>query len=112
MLMVVIITAGAYVLASLGTDAVLPANIIPFLVIVLGLLLGAHIALRRLAPESDPILLPMAALLNGLGYVVIAGLPDQRGRASGEVLARQQAVWTAIGIAAFVATLWFVKRPR
>jgi cell division protein FtsW (lipid II flippase) len=112
MLMVVIITAGAYVLASLGSDAVLPANIIPFLVIVLGLLLGAHLALRRLAPESDPILLPMAALLNGLGYVVIAGLPDQKGRATGEVLARQQSVWTAIGIAAFVATLWFVKRPR
>jgi len=112
MLMAVIITAGAYVLASLGSEARIPANIIPFLVIVLGLLLGAHVALRRLAPESDPILLPMAALLNGLGYVVIAGLPDSPGRASGEVLARQQAVWTAIGVAAFIATLWIVKRPR
>ena len=69
-------------------------------------------ALRRLAPESDPILLPMAALLNGIGYVVIAGLPQQRNGPSGEVLARQQSVWTAIGVAAFVATLWLVKRPR
>jgi cell division protein FtsW (lipid II flippase) len=112
MLMAVIITAGAYVLASLGSEARIPANIIPFLVIVLGLLLGAHVALRRLAPESDPILLPMAALLNGIGYVVIAGLPEQPNMPSGEVLARQQAVWTAIGVAAFVATLWFVRRPR
>ena len=112
MLMVVIITAGAYVLASLGSDAQIPANIIPFLVIVLGLLLGAHVAVRRLAPESDPILLPMAALLNGIGYVVIAGLPEQANVPSGEVLARQQSLWTAIGVAAFTATLWFVKRPR
>jgi cell division protein FtsW (lipid II flippase) len=112
MLMVVIITAGAYVLASLGSEARIPANIIPFLVIVLGLLLGAHVALRRLAPESDPILLPMAALLNGLGYVVIAGLPEQFNMPSGEVLARQQAVWTAVGVAAFVGTLILVKRPR
>ena len=104
MLMVVIITAGAYVLASLGSDAQIPANIIPFLVIVLGLLLGAHVAVRRLAPESDPILLPMAALLNGLGYVVIAGLNKD--------LAAAQATWTAVGIVAFVATLWLVKRPR
>jgi peptidoglycan glycosyltransferase len=112
MLMVVIITAGAYVLASLGTDARIPANIIPFLVAVLGLLLAAHVAVRRLAPEADPILLPMAALLNGLGYVVIAGLPEQFNVPSGETLARQQALWTLIGVAAFVAVLWFVKRPR
>jgi cell division protein FtsW (lipid II flippase) len=104
MLMVVIITAGAYVLASLGSEARIPANIIPFLVIVLGLLLGAHVAVRRLAPESDPILLPMAALLNGLGYVVIAGLNEK--------LAAAQASWTAVGIVAFVATLYLVKRPR
>lgn len=104
MLMVVIITAGAYVLASLGSEARIPANIIPFLVIVLGLLLAAHVAVRRLAPESDPILLPMAALLNGVGYVVIAGLNQK--------LAAAQASWTAVGIVAFVATLYFVKRPR
>jgi peptidoglycan glycosyltransferase len=104
MVLVVIITASAYVLASLGADATIPANIVPFLLAVLGLLLLAHLALRRLAPDANPILLPVAALLNGLGYVVIAGLDEQ--------LARQQAVWTAVGIAAFIATLVVVKRPR
>ena len=104
MLMAVIITAASYVLASLGSQSVIPANIIPFLLIVLGLFMGAHVAVRRLAPESDPILLPTVALLNGLGYVVIAGLNER--------LAAAQASWTAVGVGAFVATLWFVKRPR
>jgi cell division protein FtsW (lipid II flippase) len=112
MFLAVIITAGAYVLASLGATARIPANVVPFLVIVLGLLLGAHVALRRLAPDADPILLPVAAVLNGLGYVLIAGLPPMPGMPSGEDLARQQAVWTAIGIAAFIGTLVVVKRPR
>jgi cell division protein FtsW (lipid II flippase) len=104
MLMAVVITAGAYVLASLGTDAQIPPNVIPFLIAVLALFVAAHLAVRRLAPESDPILLPMAALLNGLGYVVIAGLDED--------LAAAQASWTAIGILAFVATLWLIRRPR
>jgi uncharacterized integral membrane protein len=61
MLMVVVIIAASYVLASLGSDSRIPANVIPFLVIVLGLLMGAHVAVRKLAPDSDPILLPTAA---------------------------------------------------
>lgn len=101
--MVAFITVGAYVLASLGRTSDLPVNLVPFLVIVVGLFLGAHLAMRRFAPNADPILLPLAALLNGIGYVVIAGLDED--------LAAAQAVWTAIGIGAFVATLVVVRRP-
>lgn len=104
MVMVVVIIAASYVLASLGSQSQIPANIVPFLVIVLGLLMGAHVAVRRLAPDADPILLPTVALLNGLGYVVIAGLNQK--------LAAAQATWTAIAIVGFVATLWIVTRPR
>ena len=42
--------------------------------LVVGLLAVAHVAMRRLAPEADGILLPVAGLLNGLGYVFIARL--------------------------------------
>jgi cell division protein FtsW (lipid II flippase) len=98
------ITAAAYTLGALGRTATLPANIFPFLGVVLGLLLIAHIATRILAPGADPILLPMAALLNGIGYVFIARL-DKR-------LAGLQATWTFVGIGAFIATLALVRRAR
>ncbi len=100
----VVVTAAAYVLASLGDRAEIPVNIGPFLLVVLGLLLVAHLAVRRFAPDADPILLPLAGLLNGLGYVVIAGLDEE--------LAAAQATWTALGVAAFTATLVFVRRTR
>ena len=46
--------------------------------------------------------MPIVALLNGLGYVVIARLDKD--------LAANQATWTAVGVGAFVATLVVVRR--
>ena len=99
-----VLTAGAYVLAGLGRSASLPVDIVPFLVIILGLLAVAHVATRRLAPGADGILLPLAGLLNGIGYVFIARLDSD--------LAALQAIWTALGIGTFVATLVLVRRVR
>ena len=78
------------------------AGIIPFLVLVFALMLAAHLSLRRLAPQADPVLLPLAALLNGTGYVFIAGLDKAQASA--------QATWTAVGVIAFIATLALFPR--
>lgn len=104
------ITAGAYALASLGRTASIPADLLPFFAVVLGLLLVAHLVLRRFAPLADPTILPVVALLNGLGYVFIARLANDIGDA--ESLPGQQATWTAVGIAAFTATLVLVPRIK
>jgi len=99
-----LLTGGAYVLASLGRSSTLPVDIVPFLLVILGLLAVAHVATRRLAPAANGIMLPLAGLLNGIGYVFIARLDKD--------LAALQAVWTALGIAVFVATLVLVRRVR
>ncbi|MGD9796874.1 MAG: FtsW/RodA/SpoVE family cell cycle protein [Acidimicrobiia bacterium] len=99
-----LITGGLYALASLGRTASLPANIGPFLGIVLALMVGAHLVTRRLAPTADPVLLPVAALLNGIGYVFIARLDRD--------LAGLQATWTALGVGAYALTLLSVRRIR
>ena len=103
-ILAIMLTGGLYVLASLGKAGSLPANIGPFLAIVCGLLVVAHLGMRVLAPYADPILLPTAALLNGVGYVFIARLNHR--------LAGLQAVWTAIGIGAFLVTLVVVRQAR
>src|SRR5680860_786371 len=102
--LVVIITGAAYALTSLGQDAVIPPNVVTFLGVVLALLLAAHLVTRRVAPDADPTLLPLAGLLNGLGFVFIARIEPK--------LAWQQATWTAVGIAAFCVTLIVVRRAR
>jgi cell division protein FtsW (lipid II flippase) len=102
----VAVFAGAYALASLGRTASVPATVGPFLALVIGLFVMAHLAVRRWAPGADGTVLPLAGLLNGIGYVFIARL-DEDGD-----LAFRQALWTAVGILAFIATVYFVKRPR
>ena len=105
-----LITVGAYLLASLAEDATIPANIGPFLGIVLGLQLAAHVAVRRLAPDADGTLVPIAGLLNGLGYVFIVRIDEAKVEPQG--LAGLQSVWAAVGIGAFILTLLFVRRVR
>jgi peptidoglycan glycosyltransferase len=105
-----LIVTSAYTLASLGRTSSIPANVGPFLGIVVGLFVAAHIAVRKLAPGADGLLLPIAALLNGIGYVFIARLDAVSHHPQG--LAAAQAGWTVIGIGAFVGTLLFVRRAR
>src|SRR6478609_8665078 len=101
-LMAAVITAAAYVLASLGKNAQIPQVIVPFLIALLVVLIVAHLANRLLAAGADATLLPLAALLNGLGYVMIARLSDR--------LAGLQTTWTFISIVAYVGVLLFVQR--
>lgn len=99
-----LVTTGAYILATLGRLASIPANVVPFLIIVLSLFVAAHFATRFLAPEADGLLLPLAGLLNGLGYVFIARLDTE--------LAAQQAVWTFLGVVLYIATLALFRQSR
>lgn len=92
-----LITVVAYFSLNAGETAEIGADIGIFFGIILVLLLGAHVVVRYTAPNADSLLLPLAALLNGLGYVVIARLD--------EGLADSQSAWTFIGIGAFSATL-------
>ena len=85
--------------------------------------LGAHLAVRRLAPYADPLLVPLAALLNGLGIVMIYRLHevgrDGNPSANGHPIVTlsggavtMQFIYTVIGIGCFVAFLIFIKEPR
>lgn len=93
----------AYALVSLGKYSSVPANITPFLAVIVLVLAGAHIAMRRFAPQADSTLLPIAGVLNGLGYVIIARLDND--------LAGLQASWTFISVAAFITILAISPSP-
>jgi cell division protein FtsW (lipid II flippase) len=96
------ITGAAYTLASLGKNAEIPPILVPFLVALLGLLVIAHLANRVLAKGADGTMLPLAALLHGIGYVIIARLSE---RAAG-----LQTTWSFVAIVAYVATLVVIQR--
>jgi cell division protein FtsW (lipid II flippase) len=110
----------AYANAGLGLTGHIPSGLVTYGV-GFALLIGiAHVAVRRLAPWADPLLLPLAALLNGLGLVMIyrlqeSGRNGNPGNAISTMTASAatfQLMWTALGIAAFVAVLALIREPR
>ncbi len=66
-----VIIIAAYTLMILGNTSKVPTDVGPLLAAILALGAVAHIANRILAPSAHPVILPIAFLLNGLGYVMI-----------------------------------------
>jgi cell division protein FtsW (lipid II flippase) len=110
----------AYASVGLGLNGHVPSGLVSYGLSFAVLVLGAHLAIRRLAPWADPLLLPLAALLNGLGVVMIYrlqesgrhGNPGRQISTMSSSTTMLQIVWSAVGIAAFIAVLIVVREPR
>jgi cell division protein FtsW (lipid II flippase) len=100
-----------------------PTKFVEYMVVFIAVIGCAHLALRRWAPYADPLLLPLGALLNGLGIVMIYrlhevgrdGNPGPDGQTLGTLSSSAvslQIVYTVIGVGCFVAFLVFIKEPR
>ncbi|MGV9826853.1 FtsW/RodA/SpoVE family cell cycle protein [Gordonia sp. NPDC003429] len=79
----------------------------------------AHFVVRRYAPHADPLLLPIVAVLNGLGLVLIHRLDLGSGPSGEEISpsdrtnnADQQLLWALLGVIAFAAILIFIRDHR
>lgn len=71
----------------------------------------AHLSLAFLAPHADQVLLPMVALLNAIGLVVIYRL-DLTERPGYGPLAERQMMWSLVGVGLMVLTLLVVREHQ
>jgi cell division protein FtsW (lipid II flippase) len=94
----------ALCLTSLALSNALPADIVELLIGVAVIIAYVQIVNRKLAPDADPILMPVVLVLNGIGYIMIENLDPAQ--------AREQVEWTAIGLVLYAATLFFVRASR
>ena len=99
----VIVTA-FYVIMWLSTKGHLPPSLGVFFAFIVAVSLVMHLAVRRYAPYSSQVLLPVATLLNGIGYVEIARWNPAH--------ARYQAVWFLLSAVIVVGTLKIVRSVR
>lgn len=116
----VMIPVFAYLNVGLALNGEVPAGLLGY-GLGLGLLAGvAHLVVRKFAKYADPLLLPLATLLNGLGLVMIWRL-DQSPRLIQRAKtlfggfspdAPKQLLYSAIGIALFVGVLILLKDHR
>ncbi|MFB7273133.1 FtsW/RodA/SpoVE family cell cycle protein [Streptomyces sp. NPDC056244] len=105
----VLISVFGYVSVGLGTYGAVPPGAAGYGAGLGMLALLAHIAVRLRAPYADPLLLPIAVLLNGLGLVLIYRLDLETPNA---VAAPTQLVWSTFGVALFIAVVVFLRDHR
>jgi hypothetical protein len=101
----------AYELAQiqLSTIAILRSDIWLYWLPVALLSLAFHALLRMRASEADPILLPVAVVLNGLGIAEIYRLDLARiAQHQSNLFAGKQVVWTCIAIAIAMLVVFFI----
>ena len=113
------VSVGAYVNIGVTVQNAVPAST-GYYAAGIGLLaLIAHLALRYRAPYADPVLLPCAVLLNGLGVAMIhridlglAIVAEARGNTPKAAAAPQQITWTAVGIVLFLVVILVIRDHR
>jgi peptidoglycan glycosyltransferase len=99
-----VIITSFYVLASLGSQGHMPHRLWVFLGAMVTISLAMHIAIRRYAPRSSQVLLPIATLLNGVGYVEIARWNTSQ--------ATYQSLWFLVSAIVVIATLKIVRHVK
>ena len=113
LLLALVLSVGAYVIVGLAADNEVPAGSAGYGATLAALFIGGHLVLRWRAPQADPILLPGAALLNGLGLVMVRRLDYAEAGSRGfRAEAPAQALWTVLGVAVFCLVVVVIHDHR
>jgi cell division protein FtsW (lipid II flippase) len=106
------VALGAYALVGIAQTGTLPPGMLGYGAGIAVLAGGVHVVLRWRAKYADPVLLPIATAINGLGLVMIHRLDIEEGRTFGESLAFRQLMWSAVGVLAAIAVLVLLRDHR
>lgn len=104
LILAIVLAVGAYALVGLGLEGEVPVGLAGYGMLLVGGYVFAHLVVRWLAPHADPVFLPTAVLLAGLGFAVIYRLDPS--------LAGAQTLWLLFGLGLFALTLLVIRDHR
>ncbi len=103
MILAVTLGVGGYALTTLNRTGEYPSNLLTYLGILVGLAVVAEVGVHFLAPYADPVILPTATALTGLGLAMIYRLDLSYGQTGQPVTGIRQLLFA--GIAMLVAAI-------
>lgn len=112
MLMAIATSVIAYILVGVGVEGTVPANVYQYSAWLIALALVVHIMVRWRAKYADPVILPIAVMLNGIGLAMIFRIDLAEGREGGDAVAVSQLVWMTLGVIAACVVLVFLRDHR
>lgn len=102
----------AYVNVGIAVTDEVPADLSWLAGGLLAVALVFHVIIRWRAAYADPLLLPLATLLNGLGLVMILRLDLESSQDPSQWVATRQLMWSALAIGVAIAVLIVLKDHR
>ena len=72
-------------------------------------LIGLHITVRRVAPDADPLIIPIAAFLNVIGVAMIYRIDLAKENTGWAADSTRQLVWSSIALVAAIVVLLVVR---
>ncbi|KAM9864825.1 putative FtsW-like protein [Leucobacter aridicollis] len=86
------------------TPALLATGV-PFIIAVFGL----HLLVRRIAPDADPLIMPIAVMLNSIGVAMIYRIDLARGLTGWDATSVRQLLWSTIALVLAGVVLFVIK---
>ncbi|WP_344640620.1 FtsW/RodA/SpoVE family cell cycle protein, partial [Kitasatospora cystarginea] len=115
----VLVCLVGYVTANEAMNHALPKGLLVYGLSLPPLALGLHLAVRRFAPYADPLILPLAVFLTGLGLVLLSRLDQSYAlfhAAKGDIqkspAAPDQVMWVWVAATAAAAVIVVIKHHR
>jgi len=106
------LSALALALVQWGALGTLDWSLLTYAAGLAGLTLGVHLALRLVARDADPFIVPIATMLNGLGITMIHRLDLASGATGWAAAGVRQMAWTAIALIIAIGVLLLVRNYR
>lgn len=106
------INAAAIVLVQLGALGHVDLTLVYLGAGLSALVVGMHIALRFVAPQADPFLLPIATMLTGIGIAEIYRIDIHFGDSGWNSAGIKQIVWSAIAIICAILVVVVIRNHR
>ncbi len=106
------LSGGALTLVQLGALGHIEPQILYFGGGLAVIVLALHITLRFVAANADPIVVPIATLLTGLGIAMIYRIDIARNLEGWNALSVRQLAWTAISLAGAIAVVIALRNYR
>jgi cell division protein FtsW (lipid II flippase) len=106
------INAAAVVLVQLGALGYIDTQLVLLGAGLSLLVLCLHVAMRFVARDADPFILPIATLLNGIGIAMIYRIDIANKEAGWESASVRQIAWSALAIACAIAVMLIIRNHR
>lgn len=100
---------GAVVIIDLTVKGEVSTELLPSGALFVASLLALHVVIRKVAPDADALIMPIAAFLNVLGVAMIYRIDLARDVSGWDATSVRQLVWSAVAVFAAIVVLMVIR---